>query len=100
MTTRYTIGSQVVVTGTYTTSTGSLIDPTDARVDIVAPTGVSTTYTYSGSEVTKVSTGIYTYTVDTTGKFGRWSYRFWSPNPGGAAGSGDFIVNPFPPSNI
>lgn len=45
-----------------------------------------------------MSTGVYTYTVDTTALPGRWQYRWWSP-PGGTvqvAGASEFMVDPFP----
>lgn len=99
MTTRYTVGAQIVLQGTFSLSTG-VVDPTDARVDVVSPSEVTTTYTYALSQVQRVSTGIYTYTVNTTGQPGRWQYRWWSPTPNGAANQGDFIVDPFPPAHI
>ena len=101
MTNRYTIGAQVIVKSAFTDpSSGAALDPTDARVDVVGPSGISTTYTYGLGQVSKVSTGVYTYTVDTTAKAGRWSYRWWSPTPIGAANASDFIVDPFPPGTI
>jgi hypothetical protein len=91
----YLVGAQVVVTATFSSPLGP-IDPTDARVDVLNPSGITTTYSYSMAQVTKVSTGVYSYTIDTTGKTGRWNYRWWSPPPIGAAGSGGFVVDPFP----
>jgi hypothetical protein len=97
---RYTVGAQVVVKGTFTNSNGT-IDPTNASVDIVTPSEITTTYTYLAAQVTRVSAGIYTFTIDTTGQPGRWSYRWWSPpTPIGAANQGEFIVDPFPPEHI
>jgi hypothetical protein len=96
---RYTVGAQVVLTGTFTSGSGPE-DPTDARVDVVEPSGARMTYTYVLAQVTRVSAGIFTYTVDTTGKSGRWSYRWYSPPPIGAANASDFIVDPFPPGTI
>ena len=99
---RYTVGAAVTVTGTFTNSqTGTTVDPSDARVDVVSPTGIETTYTYSGGAVVKLAVGIYTYDIDTTGLVGRWQYRWWSPPGPGAiqtAGANEFFVNPFPSS--
>ena len=89
----YTIGTQVTVMATFSGPSGPL-DPTDPRVDVVSPSGQS--ITYSGAQVTKVGTGIYSHIIDTTGKVGRWNYRWWSPPPIGAAGAGNFVVDPFP----
>ena len=96
---RYLVGASVTVTGTYTNhQTGNLTDPTDARVDVVSPTGQVTTYTYLNSQVVKVGVGIYSYAVDTTGLPGRWQYRWWSPAGSSVqtAGSNEFFINPFP----
>lgn len=92
------VGQSVTVQGTWTNkATGVVADPSDARVDVVDPTGKVTTYTYLNAQVTKVSTGVYTYAIDTTAKDGRWQYRWWSP-PGvvQTAAAGEFIVDPFP----
>jgi hypothetical protein len=94
----YTVGQQVTVQGTWTNkSTGAAVDPSDARLDVVSPTGVVTTYTYLLGQVMKASTGIYTYAIDTTNAPGRWQYRWWSP-PGvvATAAMSEFFVDPFP----
>jgi hypothetical protein len=95
----YMVGSSVTVTGTYTNrQTGALTDPTDAKVDVVDPKGRKITYTYLNAEVVKISTGIFTYDVDTTGQPGRWQYRWWSPAGTSVqvAAANQFIVDPFP----
>jgi hypothetical protein len=99
---RYLVGQAVTVKGTYTYApTGAAVDPVNACVDIVAPTGKVTTYKYTdvATKVVKVSTGIYTYDVDTTGGDGRWQYRWWSPPDISGivtASASEFIVAPFP----
>lgn len=91
----YSVGTAVTVTGTFTTPAGVLQDPTQAHVTVVDPTGLSTDY--SGGQVTHVSVGIFTKTLDTTGKDGRWQYLWWSPGPvGQSADNNTFIVDPFP----
>jgi hypothetical protein len=89
----YTVGAQVTVTATFSGPLGP-VDPTSPRVDVVDPSGHATTY--SGGQITRVSIGVYTHTIDTTANIGRWNYRWWSPPPIGAAGAGDFVVDPFP----
>lgn len=94
----YVVGDLPTVQGTWTNkATGTPLDPTDARLDVLDPTGVLTTYTYALGQLTKASTGVYTRNLDTTGKAGRWEYRFWSP-PGLAqtASAGAFMVTPWP----
>lgn len=88
----YTVGAQVILQGVFTGSTG-VIDPTSAHLDIITPDGVLATY--SGAQITHVSTGVYTYTANTTGWIGTWTYRWWSPPPIGAANTGYFVVDPF-----
>ena len=102
MANRYMVGQGVTVKGTYTNAaTGAFVDPDDACVDILDPMGDLTTYKYTDTKtlVTKASTGIYTFNVDTTDSDGRWQYRWWSP-PGMSgvqtADSGEFFVEPFP----
>ena len=93
------IGTLVGLTGSYTDQNGSPVDPTNAELDVLGPDNVLTTYQYSGGTgaVTKVSTGVYSYNVDTTGKPGRWQWRWWSPpGQGQTADAGQFIVTPFP----
>jgi len=71
-----------------------------ACVDVVDPTGKTTTYRTDdvGSPIVRASSGVYTLDVDTSAKPGRWQYRWWSP-PGGSvqtAGAGEFLVSAFP----
>ena len=95
----YLVGASVTVTGTYTNvKTGALVDPSDACVDIVTPTGKLTTYRYTdvNTKVAKVSTGVYSYDIDTSALPGRWQYRWWSPPTVQTAGAGEIIIDPFP----
>ncbi len=82
--------------GTFTKADGiTPQDPTQAQVTVVDPTGLSTTY--SGGQLVHVSTGVYTYNVDTTGKVGRWQYMWWSAGPiGQSAAPNEFFTDPFP----
>jgi hypothetical protein len=95
ITNRYTVGTLVVIQGVFTGPSGP-IDPTDARVDVRAPDGITETYAYSLAQVVRLSVGTFTLQLDTTGTPGRWGYRWWSPAPVGAANQGEFIVDPFP----
>ena len=83
----------------FTDQNGALIDPSEASVDVLDPTNTLTTYAYDGGhgDVSRVSTGVYAYNVDTTDLAGRWQWRFWSPpGQGQTADAGQFIVMPFP----
>ncbi len=92
------MGEPALLQGTWRTpSTLAYFDPSDARVDVTSPAGVTTTYTYLNSQVTRVSAGIYTYSADTTGQPGRWQYRWWCPGPvGQGASMSQFYVDPYP----
>jgi len=96
---RYILGNPVTMTGSYQNPlTKAYVDPTDARVDVVDPTGATTTYAYTGGAgpVSKASTGIYFYSVDTGTLFGRYQYRWWSPGPTAkGAGASEFYIDPF-----
>lgn len=102
MANRYWVGQAVTVKGTYTNAaTSALVDPDDACVDVVSPTGKVTTYKYTDvpSKVTKVAVGIYSHDIDTTAGDGRWQYRWWSPAGGSGvqtADAGEFFIMPFP----
>lgn len=89
---RYIVGSAVTVTGRFTDVNGALQDPSDAQCRVVDPTGESEVI--AG---TRVSTGVYTVVLDTTGKVGRWQYLWFSPGPiGQSAATNQFFVDPFP----
>jgi hypothetical protein len=95
---RYTVGALIQVQGQYQDAAGNLVDPTDARVDVLDPTGTTTTYAYSGGsgDVQRASTGVYTYAYSAT-LGGRVQWRFWSPpGAGQTADKGQFLIMPFP----
>ena len=99
MTSHWTVGALVGLTGTFTDKNGNPVDPTNAEVDVLDPTNTLTTYQYSGGTgaVTKVSTGVYSYNVNTIGKSGRYAWRWWSrAGSGQTADAGEFIVDRFP----
>lgn len=94
----YMVGDLPSVQGSWTNKiTGDPVDPTDACLDVLSPTGGIATYKYSLGQVTKTATGVYTHNIDTTASNGRYQYRWWSP-PGVAqtASAGEFMVDPFP----
>lgn len=96
---RYIVGNPVTLTGTFQNPVSkALVDPTDARVDVVDPTGTSTTYAWTNGTgpVLHVSTGVFTYLLDTASLFGRYQYRWWSPGPTAkGAGFNEFFIDPF-----
>ena len=72
-----------------------LHDPSVVKLDVDAPDNTQTTYTYpTDSEITKQAVGHYTAVLDTSGKPGRWFYRWYSTGTGQAADQASFHVNP------
>jgi hypothetical protein len=57
------------------TVAGVLTDPTTVTLKVKDPAGVVTTYTYSGGQITKDSTGNYHRDL-TPSLAGRWYYRY------------------------
>jgi hypothetical protein len=69
-------GSLITITGTFvSTSTGLPADPTTIVVK-VAQGGTTSSYTYPNAYITKVSTGVYSIEVDTTGQSGPGTAEF------------------------
>lgn len=56
------------------TATNVLTDPTTVTVKIKTPSGVTTTYTYAGSTVTRDGTGRYSRTISLT-EAGKWEWQ-------------------------
>ena len=55
---QYNIGDLLRLKTTFTSLTGTLVDPTSIQLKVKAPSGTVTTYTYP-STVTKESAGVY-----------------------------------------
>ena len=69
-------GSLITATATFTSaSTGLPADPTTLVVK-VQQGGVTTSYTYPNAYITKVSTGVYSVEIDTTGQAGPGKAEF------------------------
>jgi len=73
----YDVGDKPKLTATFTDSTGTLFDPTDVSLTIKSPLGVITTLVYP-TNITKVSTGVFTYDISLT-RAGLYNYRWFSP---------------------
>ena len=69
----YDIGNVVNLTADFTTSEGIPIDPSTVALKVLPPGG--TIQTYTGAQLTKVSTGVYTYGV-LGNVAGIWLYRW------------------------
>jgi len=98
----YDEGTLVIVSTSpgFQSPSGTLIDPSTVKLDVITPDNVLTTTTYGGSgpyPITRVSTGIYQASLDTTGKPGRWQYRWYATGTGQAAATNEFFVRPWPP---
>ena len=70
MNTYYT-GNLIVDTCTFTNESGEVTDPTTVTLEFTfLPSLVSTTWTVTSGQITKVSTGVYSANIDTTGQEG------------------------------
>ena len=87
---QYDVGSLVQVSATFKNQAGTLTNPSVVTLLYVDPTGVKTTV--AQSSLTNSSTGVWTYSIDTTAKPGRWLYRFTGTGSVQAAGDSQFIV--------
>lgn len=56
----YNIGDLLRLKATFTSLTGTLVDPTTITLKVKNPAGTTTTYTYP-THITKSSTGVYYY---------------------------------------
>lgn len=60
------------LTNTFTVN-GAATDPTTVSLDVTTPSGVTTTYTYAASQITKSGTGVYTKDIACS-EDGIWQY--------------------------
>jgi hypothetical protein len=90
MTNSYPNGQQVKVIDTITQS-GVDVDPSTVTCKVKDPSGTVSTYTYSGGDITRESTGVYSYVVDANAD-GKWHYRFQATGNGAGAGENSFLV--------
>lgn len=58
----YHVGDTLKITGTFTVD-GTETDPTSVSLQVRDPSGNIATYTYADAEVSKVSTGVYSYNL-------------------------------------
>jgi len=91
----YDVGDVVRVLGTYRSTAGAVGDPTVVRVKYRAPGSTMVTFTFStgGTDITKVSTGVYRSDVQVN-TAGVWRYRWDSSGALRAAGEKQFRVKP------
>jgi len=96
----YDIGDLVTVRGTFTDTGGTVGDPTTVNFLFDTPSSTApTTATRSTTGLDKVdgitrdSTGVYAYTITTTGK-GLYETRFTSTGVLAASGESWFSVRP------
>lgn len=98
MTQRVAQGGTVVLTGTYETGTGDLVDPTNPAVDIIDADDVELV---TNDDPDRVSLGQYTYTyvVPDDGAVGMWRIH-WSGIIDGLTSGGDDWFNVVTPGEI
>lgn len=88
----YAEGKLVRLTGTFSNSAGTAIDPDVVKVVVQDPAGTTTTYVYgTDAEVVKDSVGTYHIDVDTTDSAGIWYYRWYSTGTGQTATTDDYF---------
>lgn len=88
----YDNGDLVRVTGTFTNTSGTKINPAAVYFKIMTPEGTVTTYQYGvDGQVVRSATGIYYCDVDAN-EPGTWRYRWYSTGSGQAAAEGEFTV--------
>lgn len=73
------------------TVAGVATDPTTVSLDVTDPTGSTTTYTYAGGQITKVSTGKYTKDIASSAD-GEWQYVWTGTGPASDATAGSWTV--------
>lgn len=89
---KYDIGEPVTLKATFKDDDEVVTDPTTIELKIQDPSGNVTTYTYALSEITKVSTGIYTKVIPVLDESGSWSYRWASTGAVASVEEGNFYV--------
>lgn len=88
----YDVGDLVRVTGAFTNSAGTALDPAVVKFKFTNPAGVTTTYTFgTDAQLVKDSTGNYHVDLDASVK-GTFRYRWFSTGNGQAAGEHKFFV--------
>jgi hypothetical protein len=70
-------GSLVTSTATFVSeATGQVADPTTITLKYVAPGGTVQTVAYPNAMITRVSAGVYSAELDSTGKAGPWTVEW------------------------
>lgn len=90
-------GTSVLVTSDsppFTTAAGVITDPT--TVTLKYGTSGQPTTTIDQTSLTHVSTGIWSYTIDTTGLVGTYTVEFIGTGACAAVNTGYLVINPAP----
>ena len=69
-------GTKTKIIVTITDADGTLVDPTYLDLDVTLPDETTASYSYSGGDITKDSTGLYHYVIEWT-QAGRW-HGYWT----------------------
>jgi len=90
----YDKGDKPRLTATFTDITLALFDPTNVFLSVQDPSGKVYSYSYALADITRASTGVYTYDL-LLDKSGKWDYRWYSTSDP-LAESGSIIARPDP----
>ena len=89
----YDIGNGLILTGTFTTISGTNADPSAVTCRVKDPRGSTVVYTYALGQVTRVSVGVYTVQI-TPQYSGEYWYRFEGTGAIVAAMDQTFTIDP------
>jgi len=92
----YDIGDVARLSASFEDSTGALADPATISLLVTQPDGTATTYTYSGAQVIKDSTGRYHYDLSLVAGVGTWEYRWTTTGTPALVIEGYFTVRTDP----
>ena len=88
----YDVGDLARVTGTFTNSAGTAVDPTVVKLSYKDPSENITTLTYgTDASVIKSATGVY-YCDVSIDEAGVWWFRWWATGTGQSASESWFDV--------
>jgi len=91
----YALGTSVTVTGTFRTSAGAVVDPTNVFFELKSPDGGLVTYQYGvGVQLTNPGVGVYAIAISASQE-GVYYYRMYSTGVGQTSKYGQFKVSDF-----
>lgn len=89
-------GTAILTTATFTDPNGVLTDPTTVILKFAVQGQAPTTWTYAASQLTRVSTGVYQATLDTSAGAGTWTVEWIGTGACEVVNAATFAVNSAP----